>query len=109
METNNKIDPRIARWGIRNGLLAALYVVAVASLIFYLPRSFDQQPNVMTFISMLLLFMVSALITGSLVLWSPAKLLVQGKTNEAFSLLAVTGATLAVLLVLAFAARLLAA
>ena len=107
MEPNNNFDPRIAKWGIRNGLLTALYVVAVASFIFYLPRSFDQQPNVMTFVSMLLLFMVSALITGSLVLWSPAKLLVQGKTNEAFSLLAVTGATLVILLIIAFVTRLL--
>jgi hypothetical protein len=47
-------------------------------------------------VMMLLLVVVSALTTGLLVLWQPAKLLIDGKKAEAGKQLLVTGASLAI-------------
>jgi hypothetical protein len=97
---NNNINPLMVKKGLRNGLLAALYIIAIAMLMFYLPRSFDNHPNVVIVIFGLLTFVISALVTGTLVLWVPAKLLVQGQVKDAGGLLCVTGATLVVALAL---------
>jgi hypothetical protein len=50
--------------------------------------------------SALLLFVVSALVTGTLVLWQPAKMLVDGKKKEAGAALCTAGSTLLGVLVI---------
>lgn len=83
------------RQGIRNALGVLLYVSLIALFISNSERLFSGVPD-MPFgpIAMLLLFIISALTTGSLVLWQPLKLLADGKKSEAGTLLCITGASL---------------
>lgn len=94
-----EINPSLARQGIRNGVLAAAYIVVMALLLSHAPQ-FDQKHEWLIAAMMLTLFVVSALITGSLVLWSPLKMLSEGERKEAGMLLCVTAGTLFVILVL---------
>lgn len=81
--------------GVRNGLLTALYIGLVATFMQNASHWFGgpDTPYLTPFIAMTL-FVVSALITGSLVLWQPVKMLVEGKANEAGTQLIATGGTL---------------
>ncbi len=79
---------------IKNALInasaAALYVVAVASFLFYVPKSFGRVDNVLIPIVMLLLFVFSTALMGVLILGRPILWYLDGKTQEAFSLLVYT-------------------
>ena len=87
----------ITKHAIRNALLTALYIVAVVSFMQNTERLFGNQPEALAGITMILLFVTSALITGSLVLWEPVRMLLDGKPREASLQLLMTGATLAAL------------
>jgi len=91
----------LARSGVRNGLAAAAYILAVALFMTHAPKIEGEAPSALAALFFLLLFCISALVTGSFVLWQPLKLLTDGKKNEAGALLCITGATLvAVMLVI---------
>jgi len=64
-------------------------------------KLFGKNDNVMTDVIMLLIFILSALITGSLVLGRPIMFYLDGKKTEAVKLLFYTTASLFVLLLLA--------
>ncbi|HXK36456.1 MAG TPA: hypothetical protein VJ553_02650 [Candidatus Paceibacterota bacterium] len=89
----------ITKHSIRNALLTALYIVAVVSFMQNAERLFGNQPEALAAIAMILLFVTSALITGSLVLWEPARLLFDGKPREATRQILTTGSALVVLFV----------
>lgn len=91
--------PSVARRGVRNGLLTAAYIVVVVSVMSNNENFLPQKPELLAGMFMLLLFVVSALITSSLVLWQPIKLLIDGKTSEAAVSLFAAGAALAGVLV----------
>ena len=93
-------DSSLTKQGIRNALGVVIYVAGVALLLNNAQSIFgpDEPKGPLVLTMMLLLFIVSALITGSLVLWQPAKLLVDGKKSEAGTLLCVTGGTLVICL-----------
>lgn len=95
-------NPQLVKLGIRNALGVIVYVAGVALLLNNAQALFGTQgpDGPLAPLMMLLLFIVSALTTGSLVLWQPLKLLADGKKNEAGMLLLVTGGTLVVFLVL---------
>ena len=90
--------PHLARRGVRNAFAAALYIALIAWLLVVIGPHMDGSPKVAGTVSALLLFVVSALVTASLVLWSPVRLLVDGKKAEAGALLCITGATLVLIL-----------
>ncbi len=79
---------------VKNALLnagaAALYIVAVASFLFYVPKSFGPVDNVLMPITMLLLFVFSAALMGVLIFGRPILWYLDGKKQEAFSLLMYT-------------------
>ena len=60
-----------------------VYVVAIALLLFNGQNIFGKTPTVLTPIFMLLLFIISALVTGSLVLGKPILLYLEGNKKEA--------------------------
>lgn len=92
-------SPLVKR-GVLNAFGVVIYVAVIALFFSNAQAMFGPQDPKGPFIPMmmLLLFVVSALITGSLVLWLPAKLLVDGKKAEAGTLLSVTGGTLVLFL-----------
>ena len=89
------------RHGMLNGGLTALYIALVITFMQITSRvSVDQSNTSLTGFVVLTLFVVSALITGSLILWMPAQLLVDGKKRDAGMMLAASGGTLVVLLII---------
>ena len=87
------------RNAVVNALGAAAYVIAVASFLFYAPQIFGEHgpKTVLVPIVMLLLFVFSAAVTGSLVLGRPVLWYLDGKKKEAIELL---GWTLTILFVI---------
>jgi hypothetical protein len=87
-----------------NALGTALYIGLVASLLFYAQNIFGENKEdiVLIPIAMLLLFVVSASITGSLVLGRPILWYLDGQKKEAVSLLIATIGFLFAFTVLAF-------
>lgn len=95
----------IIKIALFNAFVAALYVVGIASFLFYVPKSIDSANTVLVPIVMLLLFVFSAALMGTLIFGKPILWYLDGRKQEAFSLLAYTLVillliTLAMLLVL---------
>lgn len=76
-----------------------IYVSAVAWLGFNSQRIFDKPANFLTPLFMLLLFIISASITGLLVLGKPVHLYLNNLRKEAFTLLFATLAWLVFFLI----------
>ncbi|PJE50742.1 MAG: hypothetical protein COV29_03345 [Candidatus Yanofskybacteria bacterium CG10_big_fil_rev_8_21_14_0_10_36_16] len=84
---------KIVKTALINTLLTAGYVILVASFMFYAPRilNFDKGPDtVFAPILMLLLFVLSAAITGWLVFGKSVMWYLDGFKKEALSLLSHT-------------------
>jgi hypothetical protein len=79
-----------------------VYVVIVASVMSNADKMFGKEDNFLTPVIVLLLFTLSALIVGGLVLGKPIMLYLDGKKKEAVSLLCLTAGWLAVFTVIAF-------
>lgn len=83
-----------------NAIGTTLYVAILVTSIFYMPRSFDQSPNLLMPIIMLLLFVFSAAVTGSLVFGRSILWYLEGKKKEALTLLGYTLLILFVIIIL---------
>ncbi|HSD12301.1 MAG TPA: hypothetical protein VLC10_01970 [Patescibacteria group bacterium] len=98
-------DRRIIRRGVANAALAAAYVGAVVLLLSNAQRLFGQgEDRMLVPFAMLMLFVVSAAVTGGLVFGMPLLWYLDGKKREAVRLAAWTVAALAALTALLFAA-----
>jgi|SRR3989344_7974523 len=80
----------IVKNALLNASAAAVYVVAVALFLFYVPKSFGPVDNVLIPIVMLLLFVFSAALMGVLIFGRPILWYLDGKKQEAFLLLVYT-------------------
>ena len=79
-----------------------LYIVLIASFIFYLQIFSEQKDIIIIPIAMLLLFVSSAAITGFLVFGKPIMLYIDGKKKEAISLFTYTIVILFLITLIAF-------
>ncbi len=96
MEQTHKTKEVVA-YAFLNALGTATYVAAVASFLFYTSQNLRVvEPSVLIPISMLLLFVVSATITASLVLGRPILWYLDGAKRDAVSLLVATSAVLVI-------------
>ncbi len=79
----------ILKYGFLHALLTALYIGLVATFIFYIvPMFFADKPDtIFAPIMMLMLFVFSAAVTGTLVLGRPILWYIDGKKKEAIYLL----------------------
>lgn len=93
--------------GLRNALGTAVYVIIVAIIIINGERIFGTMKNILGPIAFLLLFVVSAAITGFLVLGQPVMMYVENKKREAIMLFIYTVAWLLVFTVVTLALNLL--
>lgn len=84
-----------------------IYVAAVACLLFNGEKFFGKFTGFGGPLAMLLLFVLSAAITGSLVLGQPIHLYLSGTKKEAIQLLCATLAFLFLLTLIAFAVQLI--
>ncbi len=84
-----------------SAILATIYILGVVLFMSNGERMFDQLDNEMLAgTTMLLLFVFSALITGSLILGRPISLFLEGKKQEGWKSLFYTGLSLFVILVI---------
>jgi len=84
-----------------NSLGALVYIVLVGLLIQNGATIFGKVSTFLGPIAFLLLFVVSALIVGALILGKPFMLYLDGKKKEAFSLFLATGLWLAIYTIIA--------
>lgn len=82
----------ILKFAALNAVGTTLYIAFVSSLLFYAPHIFskDTENTVLIPIYMLLLFVLSASVTSSLVLGRPVLWYLDGKKKEAVSLFVAT-------------------
>jgi len=96
----------IVRYAVVNSLATALYIILIATFMFYgIQGFFVASKSVFIPIVMLMLFVLSAAITGSLIFGRPIMFYIDGKKKEALTLLFYTfGAfmLLTVLMILIF-------
>ena len=98
----------ITKHALTHALATVAYIALVASFMFYAPKLFGpdggENATVLIPIGMLLLFVVSAAITGSLVFGRPVMWYLDGKKKEAVTLAAETvGALFVIMLIVFFA------
>ncbi|MBX4212272.1 hypothetical protein KW787_02340 [Candidatus Pacearchaeota archaeon] len=86
-----------------DALGTTVYIILVASFVFYLQR-FSSKPDhtLLIPIAMLLLFVCSAAITGFLVLGKPVMLYMDGKKRESILLLSYTLGILFLITIVSF-------
>lgn len=73
---------------LRNASLTALYVIGIGAFMYYgASIKIGRSNTILIPITLLLLFVSSAAITGFLIFGKPAQLYVDGKKKEAISLL----------------------
>lgn len=88
-----------------NAILTSFYIGLVASFLFYAPRLFDfvdKPDTVFAPIMMLMLFVFSAAITGTLVFGRPVLWYMEGAKKDAVNLFLYTLADFFVIMLLAF-------
>ncbi|MEK6918671.1 MAG: hypothetical protein AABW73_01400 [Nanoarchaeota archaeon] len=78
----------IAKYAIINALSTALYVIILVSLIFYFGKTLQgSEETILIPIGMIMLFLFSASLTGTLVLGRPIMWYLDNKKKEALQLL----------------------
>ncbi len=80
---------------IINALAALLYIGGVASLVFYVPNTFDQVHSVVVPVAFLSLFVFSAAIMGYIFFYQPLQLYLEGEKKAGVDLFLKTLATFA--------------
>ena len=103
------MDKKIVNYAVLNAFATALYIAVIASLLFYAPKIFgsDEPDTVLIPIGMLCLFVFSAALTSFLMFGRPVLWYLDGKRQEALSLLAWTLGTFFVITIIVFLALLL--
>jgi len=99
-------NSKLVLFSVLHSLGVLVYVTLVALFMNNAEKIFGKKDNFMTGIIVLLIFILSALITSSLVLGRPILLYLDGKKAEAVKLLIYTIISLAVILVLVILAYL---
>ncbi len=95
---NNTIIKR----AVINALSTTGYVVLIGSFFYFGPRIFAKSDSFLAPIAMLLLLVISAAVTGSLVFGLPVLWYLDGKKSEAVSLLIATLVALMIVTILVF-------
>jgi len=91
----------ICKISFLNSLLVLIYIIPVAYLMMHGNSIFGQVNSIIAIITFLLLFSLSALVVGGLILGKPIMLYLDGKKKEAVLMLVSTGGWLALYVMLA--------
>jgi len=92
----------VVKYAMINSLGTALYVMAVASFMYFLSVFVGETKSILVPIAMLMLFVFSAALTGILVFGRPIIWYLNGKKKEALSLLAYTLGIFLIITVIVF-------
>lgn len=92
----------ILKRALIDSLGTVVYILIIVSFIFSLQNFQEAEDTILIPITMLMLFVCSAAITGFLVFGKPVMLYIDGKKREAISLLGYTIGILALLTIVSF-------
>jgi hypothetical protein len=97
----------IVKTAFINSTLSAFYIVAIASLLFYAPKTLGSEQNALIPMVMLSLLVFSVALMGMLIFGKPVMWYLDGRKDEALSLIAYTlaiflGFIIVLLLILSF-------
>jgi len=106
-KSNNTEDKKLFSLSVMHALGVLAYISLVVLFMNNAENIFGKGDNVMTGIIMLLIFILSALVTGSLVLGQPILFYLDGKKTEGIKMLFFTIICLFILLLLAISGFLL--
>lgn len=96
-------NKNILNYALINSLLATLYIILVAMFMYYSNQGiFQIAPSIFIPIVMLMLFVLSAAITGSLIFGRPVLWYLDGKKKEALNLFIYTMAIFFILTLVIF-------
>jgi hypothetical protein len=103
---NKNMDKKIIKLSFLLALGEGAYITLVALLMTGTEKLFGSKPNpfIIAPIAVLLLLVISAAISGALILGRPAMLYLDGKKKDALQLFMLTVSWLTVFLILAFVA-----
>ena len=99
---NSMSNKLIIKYALANSLWTVLYVILIGVLFSNAQAIFGDVKSALIPIAMLLLFVFSALLCGSLILGRPILWYLDGRKNEALKLFSYTVVSLFVVLVLIF-------
>lgn len=103
---NDLMEWNIVKSGVRNALLASVYVTAVGLFMSRASMIFGEKDTAVTPVAVLMLLVFSAALMGILVFGQPLIWYLDGKKKAALNLLGYTMAALLALMILAFVALL---
>lgn len=93
----------ILKYACINSFLTAFYIALVASFLFYVLRSFQQEPDtVFAPLLMLMLLVFSVALMGVLIFGRPILWYMDGRKKEAVSLISYTLSVFFIIMFLAF-------
>ena len=93
----------LIKWGITHAFGVFVYILLLAIFFNQANNWFGQaDQKIVTPVAALMLFVFSALVTGSLILGKPIMLYFDGYKKEGIKLLFFTGTTLLIFIILAF-------
>jgi len=98
-------DKDIALWSFIDAISVAGYVAAVSSIIRNGERIFGKMDNFLGPVAFLLLFVLSAAITGALILGRPVMLFLGGQKKEAVKLFIFSVGWLLAIIIVVFVAQ----
>lgn len=90
----------IIKYALANALWTVLYIILIATFFFSAQSIFGDGKNMLIPVIMLMLFVFSAALTGSLILGRPILWYMEGKKKEALTLLGYTLAVFFVVMVI---------
>ena len=96
------LDTEMTKNPFINALSATLYITAVASFMFYGSKSFPPKDTILTPIAMISLFTLSAAVMGSLFIYQPLILFLDGHKKKSVDFFLQTLAVFALITTLIF-------
>jgi hypothetical protein len=84
------MNKKLIKDGLTYALGEAAYIALVASFMQYANKLFGPGPNILGIVAFLMLFVLSAAISGALILGKPILLYLENKKREALELFGIT-------------------
>lgn len=97
------MDMKLFKWGFAAAFALGAYIFLVASFMRYANDFFGNVPGVLGILAVLFLFVISAAVSGALILGKPALLYLDGKKKEGIMLFGITLGWMVVFLIVIFA------
>lgn len=97
------MDKKLLKWGFAASFTLGAYIFLVAAFMRCANYFFGNTPNVLGILAFLFLFVISAAVSGALIIGKPALLYLDGKKKEGIMLFGITLGWMVLFLVIIFA------